>query len=179
MYKPKRPRSPYLITQETNFTHEELELNRHGYLSQDQRDRLAELGKYYSNFARIIFATAAVVGVLPLCIWLHPFHDATAGSLVLIIGFIAGLLVAALWLRIRALNADLKWGEVSAVEGVVKLETQNDAEYGPTYAVKIGDMRFRVGERVFCTFKNGDPYRIYYAPHSKTILSAEWLRDEM
>jgi hypothetical protein len=31
---------------------------------------------------------------------------------------------------------------------------------------------------VFLSFKNGDPYRIYYAPATKLILSAEWLRDD-
>jgi hypothetical protein len=37
---------------------------------------------------------------------------------------------------------------------------------------------FAINKPIFLAFKNGDPYRIYYAPHSKTLLSAEWLRDE-
>ena len=32
-----------------------------------------------------------------------------------------------------------------------------------------------INKDVFLAFKNGDPYAIYYAPYSKTLLSAEWL----
>ena len=37
---------------------------------------------------------------------------------------------------------------------------------------------FVVSKQVFLAFKNGDPYRVYYAPNSKRIVAAEWLRGE-
>ena len=37
---------------------------------------------------------------------------------------------------------------------------------------------FRSRSRLFSTFKNGDPYAVYYSQRSNKLLSAEWLRGE-
>jgi len=71
---------------------------------------------------------------------------------------------------------DLRAG-LQMVEGRIDLDTtpgQNNA----TYTVKVEGKKFKVKKRAFLAFKNGDPYRIYYTPHTKTILSADWLRDD-
>ncbi|MBK8029121.1 MAG: hypothetical protein IPK17_06325 [Chloroflexi bacterium] len=46
------------------------------------------------------------------------------------------------------------------------------------YFVWLDGRKFKVQHDGFLAFKNGDPYRLYYTPHSHTILSAEWLRDD-
>ena len=51
---------------------------------------------------------------------------------------------------------------------------QNTAEY----FLRVENMRFTIKQNAFLTFKNGDPYRLYYAPYSQQILSVEWLRDD-
>lgn len=74
------------------------------------------------------------------------------------------------------LNSDLQAG-VQSAEGRIELEVRS-AENGTAYFVKLDDRKFKVKKPAFLAFKNGDPYRIYYAPHSQTILSVDWLRDD-
>jgi hypothetical protein len=62
--------------------------------------------------------------------------------------------------------------KISAVEGFVTLDI-----IGETYAIYIDGSKFDVYKEAFLAFKNGDPYRIYLAPNSNKILSAEWLYD--
>lgn len=71
----------------------------------------------------------------------------------------------------------MRTNQVALAEGRVDLSLnalQNTAEY----FLRVENMRFTIKQNAFLTFKNGDPYRIYYAPHSKKILSVEWLRED-
>lgn len=65
---------------------------------------------------------------------------------------------------------------MASVKGRVSLNIYEGKNGG--YSVAIDDIAFHVSSSVFLAFKNNDPYRIYYAPSSKVILSAEALRDE-
>jgi hypothetical protein len=75
----------------------------------------------------------------------------------------------------RALGSD-----VDAVEGLVNLRIKHHYLRPPRsqYVIELEKLRFDTAHRIFLAFKNGDPYRIYYAPGSNTILSAEWLRND-
>lgn len=46
------------------------------------------------------------------------------------------------------------------------------------YLLTIADQEFKIKKSLFLALKNGDPYSVYYAPHSREILSLEWLRDD-
>lgn len=77
---------------------------------------------------------------------------------------------------IRRMTRDLGAG-VADVEGRIELDARS-AENGGEYYVQLDACKFKVRREAFFAFKNRDPYRIYYAPHSQLILSVEWLRDD-
>ena len=69
-------------------------------------------------------------------------------------------------------HTDATKGIVAALEGRINLDI-----FGRRFSIEIDGMRFNLKRDTFLAFKNGDPYRIYYSPKSKMLLSAEWLRD--
>ena len=74
----------------------------------------------------------------------------------------------------RWLIEDLRENRILAAEGRVDLSIQGDYDY----FLLVEKQRFRLRKKdTFLTFKNGDPYRIYYTPRSRQILSVEWLRE--
>ena len=79
--------------------------------------------------------------------------------------------------RRREYMNDLGEG-VQVAEGPVSLSL---IQYGNSarYTITIEGVFLNVSKTLFLAFKNGDPYRIFYARHSKTILSAEWLYDTL
>src|SRR5262249_36406955 len=107
-----------------------------------------------------------------------PFYDAAscvfAAGVLLVLFCFAALLFSGK--RLNNLRRDLLSGKAGAVEGRIALDVAARKE-GAYYRVAVANQTFGVRKNVFLAFKNGDPYRIYYAPHSKTLLSAEWLRD--
>ncbi|MBK8025511.1 MAG: hypothetical protein IPK19_29975 [Chloroflexi bacterium] len=90
------------------------------------------------------------------------------------LSFMAGLIAVAVS-RSR-ITKDLQ-SNLREVEGRVRLDTRS-SNNKTTYFLRIDDVRFKVSKKEFLTFKNHDPYRIYYAPNQKKILSAEWLRGD-
>lgn len=99
--------------------------------------------------------------------------------LIAISAFFLGL-SAVIWLRSRKLYADLVDRWVAEIEGRVDLSVRA-GQNAASYYLRVGDgedsVRFTVKQRAFLAFKNGDPYRIYYARRSQRLLSAEWLRE--
>ncbi len=77
---------------------------------------------------------------------------------------------------IRRMTRDLGAG-VAEVEGRIELDARS-AENGGEYFVQVDMCKFKVRREAFFAFKNRDPYRLYYAPHSHVLLSVEWLRAE-
>ncbi len=78
---------------------------------------------------------------------------------------------------IRRLNHDLQSG-VEEVEGRIELDLRSAEDGSGEYVVRLDGRKFKVKRAGFSAFKNGDPYRLYYTPHAKTILSVAWLRDD-
>jgi len=82
-----------------------------------------------------------------------------------------------MWFRRSLINADLRKGDVYVAEGLVSLHTiENRNKATVSYHAHVQEQHFKLSKTVFDAFIDGDPYAIYYAPHSKTPLSAEWLR---
>ena len=103
---------------------------------------------------------------------------------ILIIAFIclaAALVSMYMGIKRSRVNADLRKGDVFIAEGLISLyiqKIQNGQLVFYIYHADIQQQRFKLEKIVYDAFVNGDPYAIYYAPYSKTLLSAEWLRDE-
>lgn len=70
---------------------------------------------------------------------------------------------------------DVKKGHAEMVAGHTTMEIKSAGKGGVHYLVTVDDIEFRVDKPAFLAFKNGEPYRVFYAPNTKKILSAEWL----
>ena len=81
------------------------------------------------------------------------------------------------WQIVRASQkvlADQNKGDLSAISGPARLSTK--VKQGRVaYALQVGVMGFSLSEDEFYSFRQGDAYTVYYAPHSEIILSAEAL----
>lgn len=106
------------------------------------------------------------------------FAFLTPAILVILVGMSATFigLSAFIWARSARTSADLRENRAAEVEGRVDLSVRA-GQNAASYYLRVGDKRFTVKQKAFLAFKNGDPYRIYYAPRSKRILSVEWLRE--
>lgn len=171
MEKPKHKPEQMLMAA-IGFTEDDLESNRQGVITAGQKARFnREYRKrafsqlpclaLFACFTAMFLSAGLVSGQLGLGVVL----------LLLIIGFI----VYQLRRREQGVT-DMRGGDVQNIEGRVQLDATN---MGNTqrFIVSVLDQTFNVKKEIFLAFKNGDPYIIYYVPHSKTILSAEWLRE--
>lgn len=177
MEKPKH-KPEHMLMQAIGFTEEDLDANREGYMSKRQRVILGSNRTFWNTLT-----TFAAILAIPLaflfsfCSFISaPSSSFKLGNMALFCLLIAGIIyfMKRKWARVID---DLRTGDVSAIEGRVKLDFADRGNWS-LYSLAISGEIFNVKKSVFLAFKNGDPYRIYYAPHSKTILSAEWLRDE-
>jgi hypothetical protein len=154
-----------------DFTPEDLEANRDGHLSSSQRADFALIERRWMVSA--VIATLIIVwSILNV-----------GGRIDVAIGqggipwFIAAGAMAFSWYKWKLYFDDLRTPEIGGLQGRVDLDMTVNGK-SSTLNLTIQATQFDVKKDVFLAFKNGDPYAIYYAPHSKTILSAEWLRDE-
>ena len=156
------------------FDEDDLEANEAGYLSERQLKRLKSMRTsaalaliilallFSSVFLFLASRSGSVSGALPFL---------GVGSLLLVVLFLVYRS------RVYPLASDLRENETLASEGRIDLSLKHQQQNRIEYFVRVNEMRFRVKKETFFALKNGDPYRIYYAPRSKQILSAEWLRE--
>ncbi|MBN8638752.1 MAG: hypothetical protein J0M07_25785 [Anaerolineae bacterium] len=152
-----------------DFDEDDLAANERGSYSERQiatlhHQRSRQLRRTVLMCAVVIVMAAFVAFVWPL---------AAIPMLLLVLLF---LLMATLngGQALRRLARDVR-DSVAAVEGRIELDARS-AENGGDYFVQMDAYKFKVQREAFFAFKNRDPYRLYYAPNTKTILSVEWLR---
>lgn len=151
-----------------NCTDEDLSANRDGYMTLRQKNRLK---RRRTSLILYIFGGLAI-GSLQLTIFGYLFSDVII--IVLLIGTFTILYTVLGFLERRRFSLDLHKGAVEVIEGRITLDVVTGR--GAYYAVSIGKIKFRINRRVFLAFKNGDPYCLYFAPHAKVLLSADWLQ---
>jgi hypothetical protein len=167
--KPKKHTDVLMVA--LDFDDDDLAANKSGEYSDHQ---IAELKRRRTWQAIIFSLTTVVVSLLALV------STTSAPTLLLPMLFFLGLFMV--WsllaggIGVVRFTRDLRTG-IKAAEGRVGLD-MNPSQNTSAYFVKLDERKFKVKKAIFLAFKNGDPYRIYYAPHSKTILSVEWLRDD-
>ncbi len=69
--------------------------------------------------------------------------------------------------------ADMLRGRVAMLEGTVISQRRSGDEGGYTYHYVIGRESFLVNESAYHALISGLPYRVYYGPKSKKLLSIE------
>lgn len=101
------------------------------------------------------------------------------GGFLVVFAFV-GLLWAALLspmpLKFWRATQELDSNEVVVSEGRIRqhMSTVPVGMIRPTrYYIEQGDNRFEVSKAVFFTFKNGDPYTLYYTPQTKLLVGAQ------
>lgn len=153
-----------------NFTEDDLALNASGQLSAAQMNRLKT---QRTTTAILAVALSTIIGGLLL---FANLYARSLAPLVMMVLFIILFTVVTGIMPAVQMTRDLQ-ADVKVAEGRVELDTIARRRR-TAYVVKLDGQKFKVQKMTFLAFKNGDPYRIYYAPHSRTILAAEWLRDD-
>lgn len=157
------------LMQALNFNEDDLAANREGRLSKAQRNLLYSHQNVQNTWILLSFLTGCPLMLVLL------LAASRLGALILVPVMVIGLAVATwFFLSQRQRFARDLADAVHVLEGPVQLDVISES----TYIVAIGDQELSVKKAAFLAFKNGDPYRIYYAPHSKTVLSVEWMYDE-
>ena len=153
-----------------SFTEDDLALNAAGQLSAAQMNRLKT---QRTTTASLAVALSVIVGGLLL--FANGYARSLAPLVMMVLIFVLFTVVTGIIPAVQ-MTRDLQAG-VQVAEGRVELDTIPRRKR-TVYLVKLDGQKFKVQKQTFLAFKNGDPYRIYYAPHSRTILAAEWLRDD-
>lgn len=156
------------------FDEDDFEANQAGHLSQKQQVRLkAARNRAISAFALV----SMLLGFLAFVFIAAGFQTSNI-LLPLAAGFLAVLGTYAIYgRRAQAFRDEIRENRAAVVEGRIEL-LLNGTQYGSEYFLCVENLRFTVKQAAFLAFKNGDPYRIYYTPRSKQILSVEWLRED-
>ncbi len=170
-------KSGQALTDVLDFTLDDLQANRSGDLSERQIHILHNQmiwqtrGMYASFFVFPPLSWILTTGLVnvsnsPAARWV--------ALLVIVIGF--GGMGVFCWSQRNATRRELESDAPAIVEGRIRLSL-NPTFFGElSYQLRIADQSFKTDKNTFLAFKNEDPYIIYFAPHSRRILSAEWLR---
>jgi hypothetical protein len=171
MDKPKKHED--VLRAALGFDEDDLAANREGRLSDRQTAKFKRDQRKYT-IATAVTALLALMFVLFIGMTNSPVSHLLNGLGSLILGLIALMMVQPAVRNTLALRRKT----AAAAEGRIRLDMQGEGQAANAFYLFVDDRRFTVKKPVFLSFKNGDPYRIYYAPATKQILSAEWLRDD-
>lgn len=146
------------------FTQSDLDANRAGTLSKNQRAKLQYKCRRtlrHAGFTVLIGGTAVLL-----------FSSASGLLWIIVLASIvlSGTYIYQWWQA----AGDLKDGTVTQVSGHVMLDV-HPGRYDTYYSVTVAGQRFNVSKEIFLAFKNGDPYTLYYTPISRTLLSVDTL----
>jgi hypothetical protein len=97
-----------------------------------------------------------------------------SSSLFFLLILIAALLFLRFGWSVTRIIGDLWSGKVSSVEGPVARETRW-SRYSRSYYYVVGSYKFQVSEAAYNALFEGKPYRIYFVPRSKRLVSIELL----
>lgn len=161
-----------LLMQSERFTETDLNDNRAGRISSNQRRKFGA-----SRATPLVQAVllAHFFGVIALLLLIA----ITSESIVMLGITLAIAAVLALPFSVMssghrrpALNDDLARGAVSSLCGIAVLERKQGIR-APRYTLAIHNESFDIAERTFRTLQHGERYCVYYLPNSKALLSIE------
>jgi hypothetical protein len=175
-HQQKRQYPKDILMETIGFTVHDLRDNRKGILGVRQERRL--------KLMRWSWTGLVILALLMLPVFFAPLIEKILTSAIsnesllsmsfLIYLLIAGASLAFLWWTMRGVsrvNADLNMQTVAAVEGTIRMNTNRGQHY-----LVIGDAKFAIHPRTASVFAGGGVYRVYLAPHTRTLLAAERLQ---
>jgi hypothetical protein len=160
------PESYFLqvLARTNTFSLDDLMQNRRGLLSKNQQNRLALLLALY---ALLVLSTVVLfTGIL------FRMLGGNSSGLFYLLLIVTGVFILRFGLSVGRLIGDLWSGEVSSVEGPGARDFRQ-YRYFRSYYYVIDHRRFPVAKAAYDALLEGKTYRIYYAPHSKRLVSIE------
>jgi len=163
--------TPTPLDQALGFTAADLAANQDGALSPSQIDRLHASMRRTLAFSAFAFVVVAFAATLFL------FFGGQNNVPVLSVIGISLTVVNAVVVGIGAQNYlrtqhDVKAGSVIVLEGSVK-RTVRLSGRNPTYILNINEEKIIVPKIMFNAFEEHSTYRLYRAPLTKTVFTAE------
>jgi hypothetical protein len=161
-----------------DFTDEDLDANRHGYLTKEQRVKLRNKGSVHAGVGWAGAINLAFVWVLLMVMVLRnssPYP--TIVQYVVVVTFLFGTPIAfciASAIRIRErFKVDLEKCDVCMVRGRVSISLAEGGTALWPFELKIKHTGFHISWRQKWAFKDRGFYEIYYTPVSRSIVSVE------
>lgn len=168
-----KSKSQHTLMQALKFTEADLQANREGRLSEAQVERLKTKEITDANVA--LAALVLMVVVIPLVCGCSLIAALVSGSTfgedpqeilaLCFLGTVAAILIMSGAVGSDDYLRDINEPRVKVIEGPVSLRGG---------FVHISGLRLLPTGYAFDAFEKGVHYRIYYTPHSKILLSAEW-----
>lgn len=153
------------------FSMADLEMNRAGHLSHNQRERLQTLQTRSIMVGGVGFLGFAFIATLLIFVGQQNQSVILSfvGVLLTVCNAIFTGMVARYWLR---LSADLRAGTVEMISGELERILRPNRQ-GNNYIVRVAGKNFPVNKEQFKAFRHEAPYRLYCAVHSGILFSAE------
>lgn len=166
-----------MLMEGLEFSEEELTANRDGYLTKRQRILLDQERGLWRRLNRLIWVlTPIIIAVIILDGYRIADTPSSRIGFVCFALILAGVSLTYTYLRGKSFDQDLWKGSVEGIEGLARLESYR-ARDGMKYFVSFEKQRFKISRSAFEAFVSQQKYRIYYVPHSRKIVSAEWVID--
>jgi hypothetical protein len=154
-----------------SFTAGDLEVNKQGLLTEAQQGVLdRKRAVLVRNFLVYCLFVLGVVSLFFLA-------QKTLDSLKITVGVGFGVVLLGLFSPIlfkwQKIGLDMREGIVHSVEGQVRLDIQPVFRGGAIMSLSVNGVEFRIPKEVLFAFQDHEPYKLYYVPLSKVLVSAE------
>ncbi len=155
---------------------ENVEANQLGHITRQQREKLE------SRAVLTIIVLAIILVMCPFVVTFNIneiiYHSQNPNSL---INYALSIIVAVIFLVYSALlirslyriRLDLQTNQIQSTVGKIQLRVKTGR--GTSRKLVINSLEFDISRQLYKCFIDGENYRIYYAPHSVILLSAEQL----
>jgi len=156
------------------FTEEDLKYNKRGQLSPSQKEwlKMVARGTRSLSWKNMLIAVGFVfLGACMIAALFLQNADSRAAlfadptQLIILLAtvpFVLGILALVLFLNYRGANK-LGNAVLSSVSGAVRCDYDSSGESGlTTYFVIVGKKKFKFGDDMSSTFKEGEKYKFYY-----------------
>jgi hypothetical protein len=161
------------LMQALGFTSDDLSCNRDGNLSDSQREKLRRMRRRALLLGGGIVVLLIFVATGFLFVGQQnesPIMTLVGIGLVMCNVVIMGVFTR-YWLR---LDADLRAGKVCSASGrAERVLRVTRGQRVSSYVLKIGEERFPTTRDMLKFFEHEQPYRAYYSPYARVLLSTE------
>jgi hypothetical protein len=174
------------LMQRFRFTEAELEQNEEGLRAESQTSKLWDrLFDSVLKSIQLLLVLWFGIGAFSICLMsisLDILSNSGTGNstqelittgLQLALVALLGVLVWTLW-KMMPVVLDMFTPDVVIMDGPVSLSKGNQASRS-TCSFTVNGLEFPINQPAYDILKAGDPYTVYFTPHSQTLLAIEWL----